>query len=275
MSKKVISAVLILSLLIFSGCKMSDAEQEVQSGEIVVDDTVVQSERSDTENTQIGKLTAGAGGYSVTLADQTVKTLTFRKSEKLYDTYLDASKNEMRFDKSGDLVGYTAVRENANLEKPKSGITAEQADKIARKHIEDTYGDILRGYSLDDCSEEANEYDLLYVKCYGIDDFVKGETCLITVYKNGVVRRSSTLHVDEYVGFDETLLNGITEESLETYAQQQATTAYGDYLQECQVMGIWLQELEDGYALSVQAQVSYNDGGELLSVAEEYIYPLS
>ena len=206
---------------------------------------------------------------AVTFADRSVKKLTFHESEQVenhsrVDIYLDEDQNKLRFNESGKLTGFTAAKNSSVLES-KTRITQEQANKIALQHISNTYGNILEGYVLDYCNDDDPDYDFMYVKKYGTDGFVKGESCLISVYHNGTIRHSSIVHVGKYADFDVSLLNDLSAETIQDYVDQK-----NDVSVQATIDDIRLKKQDDKYVLLIQTTIENG----AYTQPQEYIYPL-
>ncbi len=209
---------------------------------------------------------------TVTLADQTKKDIAFSKTEENVHIYLDENKNEYHFNSSDQLISYSAAIDLESITKEPT-ITQEKADEIARDHIADTYGKhILDSFILKACNKSNTHYDLQYIKCFGKDGFINGELCVVWVNFNGAIDYSNVTHAGSLDDFNEALLKEITEETLQTFAIQQASKAYPDQPFTCDIQSIWLNKDENNsYYLNIFAVIS-GIAGSVIPV--EYTYPL-
>lgn len=286
MFKNVFSTVLIAALLMgIAGCKQPDSGQTTNNTIIAGDSMpaenslIATTDPSDAEtlptvevptaNESEKRLASTLQNNAVIFADRSVKKLTFHESEQVenhsrVDIYLDEEQNKLRFNEAGKLTGYTAAKSSSVLES-KTRITQEQANKIALQHILDTYGNILEGYVLDYCNDDDPDYDFMYVKKYGTDGFVKGESCLISVYHNGTVRHSSIVHVGKYADFDTRLLNGLSAETIQSYVLEKTDDSV-----QATINDIRLKKQDNKYVLLIQTTIENGDYAQL----QEYIYPL-
>lgn len=281
-----VSFILISMLFCLLGCKSLDVEQSASNDIITMDESFfMDSESTPDEKNQLPmiEITAGSGGgkASVTLADRTVKSLMFDKAEEAADqsthrTYLDESKNRFKFTESGALIAYY---QNGNVEPTMAtaSFTAESADVIARKHIEDTYGDLLNGFHLKQTWDNGSYYAITYVKGYGAEQLVNGELCFVDVNYDGTIRSSNVMHFEKFAEFDTSLLNGISKEALQSYVEQKAKSEKPEYYTECIIKDIYLERNDSSFYLSIHTEVlcSESQGADVVSgTLEVYDYPL-
>ncbi len=195
-------------------------------------------------------------GDQVIMADGRSVAVSLTDKGNQWDTYADENGYAYGIDEQGILVYYNAI---AIKPHSKEKITEEQAKAIAFKHMVETYGKkFLNGYTLTECSDRGMDYLLYYFKLYGEEQMIKGEMCHVNVDYFGKVGTSSIAR-KTFKDFDETLLKGITKETLTEYARAQGTaqkpnstfTGLGD---------VYLYKSDTGYALHLFIDMELPEG---------------
>ncbi len=283
MFKRNIFAVILLAFFVLgmTSCKRTDEEQarinELNAAGGDTSFTADSKEEINTEKTNLNKLpklALSSNGKNieqtvVALADQTEVSIAFSESNTHSDTYLDEAKNKYSFNTSNELVSYSASGMSTVSE---TILSEKQVDEIAREHIAKMYGDhILDGYVLDVCQDRGIDYNVQYIKKYGSSDMVNGELCIVFVNYDGKIKYSNVMSFGRFDDFDENLLDGITEETIQSFANQQTVAMYPNNSYSCLIESIWLHEGEGGYYLNIS--VTLTDSEDHILPAE-YTYSL-
>ncbi len=212
----------------------------------------------------------------ITLNNNTEVNLVYKQTEQEGDKYTDIYLNgtdEYWFDQDGNFISYFTLKNSSG-----AGdwlIDKDQAIEIASKHIAEFY-DLPEGYEFDYCyHNEGNIYiDVQYTLKYGVNDFISADFCSVYVGKKGQILFSRAPRPELVEGFDESLLDGITMQSLQAYVEQQASLNSEEAYQSVELQdNVWLRKNEDGsFYLLLPALVETTDG---FTSIEEFHYPLS
>lgn len=200
-------------------------------------------------------------------------TANYTKTKR-YDVYTDESGNEYGYDMAGTLLDFKLSGEASDTKRAKAQnlITQEKAAEIVKEYAYVLYGNEFDGFELKSSTElqGTNSYHITFSKKYR---FAHGPYCVASVLKDGTLSDISLLDYNECAGFDENLLNGITEQEVSDYAKKQAELKYSSDFADFNVTAILLDKIDDKYQLSVHANVKINNGGGT-TLSETYYYPL-
>lgn len=201
-------------------------------------------------------------------------TANYTKTKR-YDVYIDESGNEYGYDMSGTLLDFKLGSEASDAKRAnvQTLITKEKAVELAKEYAYVLYGEKFDGFELKSSTElqGTNSYQIIFSKKYR---FVHGPYCAAVIFADGTLSDISLLDYNECADFDESLLDGITEQEVCNYAKGQAELQYSSEFADFNVTAILLDKIEGKYQLSVHADVKIDSGGET-TLAQTYYYPLS
>lgn len=226
------------------------------------------------ENTLVEKKSATTENISSLKSGTKLRykhTASYTKTKR-YDVYTDESGNEYGYDMSGTLLDYRLSSETLDTKRAnvQSLITKEKAVELAKEYACVLYGEKFDGFELKSSTElqGTNSYQIIFSKKY---KFVHGPYCVAVIFADGTLSDISLLDYNECADFDESLLDGITEQDVYSYAEGQAEAQYSSQLEDFNVTAILLDKIEGGYQLSVHADVKIDSETTL---AQIYYYPL-
>lgn len=214
--------------------EMPDSEQAADSGEKVKQDGSEQKEDKQTvtltENTEyhFEKIDLKSEksdettptSKTVTIDGKEIK-LTFSEKKNVcnswyqYD-YVDSDGIIYMFHEDEGFVG---IYNKTSPERSEpTTVTEAETVEIARDYASKLFGDEFAGYELTK-SYSYNGDEPIYVhyfsKKYGKDGCLKGENCLIEVYKNGKIKRCYIRDLYAFKDFDASTVAGIAREDIE------------------------------------------------------------
>lgn len=191
------------------------------------------------------------------------ETITLTLSE-VRDVYVDENDNEYGFDTNGNLLFYDLsgtkkmeIEDELNRSEP-AIINTEEATEKAIEYANSILGAESNEFSVVkvyDKNREGKEYCITSHKKYGEGKFVLGEICTIMVMADGTMSCWSMPNRETLRDFDESLLDGITEEMMIEFAKENLYAIYGDMADEYNYISTNLVKRNGSYALAVRANV--------------------
>lgn len=222
------------------------------------------------------KLLEVCGYHTTEIANEgdTLYSVCKQYDDNISIEYEDANGNVYYYDEKGCLTGFFGNGEYSTVAMSAQLIDALSQDeiiKIARKFIYDVMGDRVNNYQLDNIvyREETNSYHIIFCEYY---KFAKGESCDISVLKNGVVTSWHTYRMHDYDDFDISLMDNITEQQILDYVDEYVKDNYGEKEYECDGIGVYKNK-NGGYCISASVKVFNNTGWGVDMIGVDY--PLS
>ncbi len=244
MKKLLIYILIIAMLLLACSCKVKpqtegevalpDSEQAADSGEKVKQDGSEQKEDKQTvtftENTEyrFEKIDLKSEksdettptSKTITIDGKEIK-LTFSEKKNIcnswyqYD-YVDSDGIVYMFHENDGFVGI--YNKTSPERSAPTTVNENQAAQIAKDYASKLFGNEFDNYVLFKSSTidfMGPEYVFRFVKKYGSDECLTGESCLIEVYKNGEIKRCYIRDLYAFKDFDASSVAGITKQDIE------------------------------------------------------------
>ena len=218
------------------------------------------------------------------------KQLTYKETQNYsvsnyVDIYEDADKNQYRYDKQDNFIGYVNNSGDDKLESQiidekslDSRISQDEAIGIAtayaQKMYESTFDDFKYSSSL--YAEHSNMYNIQFKVTAGKDKQISVATCNAGVYLNGKIASCNmpTWYNKSKIDFNK--LNNISKSDLEKFADSEAKEIYEDALVNCYVyeqVGAFLTEKDNKLVVAVPIIVTLkNSDGENYDMVKELYY---
>lgn len=213
------------------------------------------------------KINEGLGGVNVSAAFPDSGKLTFLKGELTEDgsnvnVYTDENENEYRFDSHNNLVGYEFTGGiPGRFENGASRISEKEAREMGRGYAERLFTTEVREFTDETLQykRDSAEYEFTLTRRLGENGFVQGPFCTIDMFpKDGMLLSASLSSLYILEGFDESLLDGVTEAKVEETALKQAAEKFREG-NNFEVRNIALKMKNGKYCLEVS--VEYSQGG--------------
>lgn len=223
-----------------------------------------------------------AGGESIATTGTEIKyknTVTFF-GEKSYDVYLDNNENEYRYNVSGKLTEFKLNAETSDVNKANASdlLTEQEAVERAKEYAHLLYGNEFEGYELEwtHLSSELHQYTFGFTKKY---KFVNSSYCFIDLCTNGLLLSSDFSSYNKYNDFDESLLDGITEQDIEGFVREQIELQYSSKCKGFEIKTIGLQKFNNKYYIDIVTDINIDYGNnmgeeDIYSVGQDYYYAL-
>lgn len=188
------------------------------------------------------------------------KTNNFSLNNKT-DVYLDSDNNQYLYKNGSKLLGVIGAKEQYGESgfTEKTALSEDELIEIGLKYAEDMFGSDFDNFEFCDFTytEDTDLYSVDFCERHGENGFIIGRSGGTTLRADGTVR--SCLKSERYDrdNFDEKLLDGITEEKIEIYADKLAKAAYGDIYIDSKVEMVELVSINGAYCLEIGTIVEY------------------
>lgn len=193
-----------------------------------------------------------------------------------YDVYTDDSGNEYSYDMTGMLTEFklNELTSNVNSANAEKLYNEKEATELAREYAHLLYGDKFDDFEFEWslASEETHTYTFSFIKKYG---FAAGPHCFIDICTNGVLLSCDLIGYNEYDDFNDDLLNGVTEDTVKAYVDDQIKLKYSETLDNYDIDSINIKKLDGKYNIIVAVNIAYRvNEGSITNVGQKYYYPL-
>lgn len=200
-------------------------------------------------------------GKTVELQYKSTRSVAHRGKS---DIYTDEAGNEYLYDEKGRFYSYTNMDFGDLAFEALDAIPDEKAESLARDYVQKYFGDILEGLAFERVTCRNGIAQVEFKKSFGKDGMFRGPTCYVDVRYDGVLGAISCASVRALEGFDESLLDGVTEEVLFDHAVSCAKADLYDVEHEViSVHDFSLAYVDGAYAVCISADVllTYPDSG--------------
>ena len=189
-----------------------------------------------------------------------------------HEVYKDENESEFRYDEDGNFLGVTFNPESfdnsvsmEHKEDPSHPFTDEDAIAAAEALGRDQFGDLFDRLSCRSVSKgDGGERYVRFYQLLGEEKFVNGIRFHVTYLGDGTLLGFGMPNCYSLRDFDESLLLGVTRDSVMSYLDARTKELHGDRLIDWELSGdkVSLQRDEDGFFLSasVMANVHFDSG---------------
>lgn len=215
--------------------------------------------RNDAEKERILEM---KDGTSVKLAYD--KTGNFTLKDKV-DVYTDSDDNEYLYKDGDKFIGVILPDKEYSADSLMSNIgESEEFDEdrlkeMAFEYARNLYGDDFNNFELQsfDYLEDVDHYSIAFEETHGENGFITGRSSVVSIKSDGTVRNCVMANRYDRDNFDEKLLDGITEEKLEAYADKLAKASYGEIYINSTVEHVEIVSINGAYCLEIGTIVEY------------------